>query len=91
VLAPWSKPVHGKHNWKIFIRQGGQGGVILLGCLHLWGREGVILANTVWFRENDFYRAYFLVKPCSSGNISVIGYYLHIFIVLQEKPTKTQR
>ena len=43
-LAPWSKAING-HRMKILIKYGGSRGLPPLGCLPLWGREGVTFTN----------------------------------------------
>jgi hypothetical protein len=53
-LAPWSMAMHGhlKND-----RKWGSRGLTPLGCLPLWGREGVTLAIPLHAYGKDFFRA----------------------------------
>lgn len=55
-LAPWSMTMS-KNRVKNFFLDWGSGGLAPLGCLPLWGREGVTLLCSPEQRADEFYKA----------------------------------
>jgi len=53
-LPPWNQPQMGISGINKF--RMGSGGLAPLGCLPLWGREGVILTNSREYYWNCFYK-----------------------------------